>query len=44
MGRPKIRNFPSRESYEQEIKEWFRSHKSECEAILLKKFGYENIE
>ena len=44
MGRPKIRNYPSRETYEQEIKEWFQGHKADCEALLLRKFGYESIE
>ena len=44
MARTKVRNYPSREEYENHIKEYMLSHRSEIIAYMLRQLGYDDIE
>lgn len=44
MARTKVRNYPSREEYENHIKEYMLSHKGEIIAYMLRQLGYDDIE
>ena len=44
MSRTKVRNYPSKEEYENRIKEYMLSHKREIIAYMLRQLGYDDIE
>ena len=44
MARTKVRNYPSKEEYENHIKEYMLSHKGEIIAYMLRQLGYDDID
>ena len=44
MARTKVRNYPTREQYENEIKEYMISHRGELIEYMLRRLGYEDVD
>ena len=44
MGRRKVRNFPSREDYEQQFEDYFSENKHSCIQYAVQKLGFNDVE